>query len=66
MWVEVSVQRLANYLATVIDADCDAIHVPGERTEVLDTRLLGPQESMKVGVAGQVRLTNDLTLVIQV
>jgi hypothetical protein len=43
-----------------------ARNIPGKRAEVLHTGLFGPQEGVKSCVAGQVRKTNHLILVIEV
>ena len=62
--IKACVTRHANHFAAVVNAKTAAIDVTGNRTQVPNARLLGPQEPVKGCVTGQIRSTNHLTLVV--
>jgi hypothetical protein len=64
--IEVRVERRSNHVPFVANAKRCAKEVPGERAKVLHACRLGPQESLIRYIAGQVRTTDHLPLIIYV
>src|SRR5206468_5834615 len=64
--IEARVQRNADDLVGVIDADGSAPNVSGQRAEIFHSRLAAPEESMSGRVAGQIGRADDVSVVVDV
>ena len=62
--LNIRVQRCADHLTAVVNGVGKAREVPRKRADIPHPCLFGPEEGMKGCVAGQVRMTNHLTLVV--
>src|ERR1019366_9826682 len=56
--------RRPNHHASVVNAEGEARKVPGKHSEVPHTCLPAPDVSMKGRVAGQIRMTDHVTLIV--